>query len=169
MLAITANILVVATIFLTILPPNSFAQTYSEPSGKSWTCYAPHAKNGKRVPVYGMNGYAAGFWAIATYNNEGWPMIVFDVSKLRALPMVAIRYTYYHECAHLSLPTRDEIRANCVGLINMRKNNDILPREEAILREVHYSLNVLPRQYGGNGRVFWDATIKCAGPPKRKR
>ena len=163
--ALTARTWIIAAIFIAFLPLGSVAQTYREPNGRSWTCYAPHAQTGQIVPVVGMNGNAAGFWAFATYDATGWPTIIFDVSQLRNLPLIAVRYTYYHECAHLSIPTRDEIEANCVALINMRDNNDISPHQEDILRQVHYSLTVLPPQYGGNGRVFWDATIDCAGPP----
>ena len=89
---------------------------------------------------------------------------MFDVSELKKLPMIAVRYVYYHECAHLSVPTWNEIEANCVGLLNMRKNNDISRREETVLRRVHYALKYLPPQYGGTGKILWDATMRCAGP-----
>ena len=154
-----------AITLLSLLPLASNAQTYHERSGRTWTCYAPHRYTGEIVPVYGQNGHAGGFWAVANYTNTGWPIIIFDVQELRQYPEIVVRYTYYHECAHLSIPTTDEIEANCVGLLNMRENNDVSPHEEKILRKVHYSLPFLPPQYGGSGRVFWDATIDCAGPP----
>lgn len=150
---------------LTVLPLDTIAQgyppTYREPNGRTWTCYAPHNYTRQRVPVAGINGNAGGFWGLATYNPWGWPMIIFDVNILPRLPAIVKRLVYYHECAHLSLPTLDEVRANCEGLRRMRGNGDISPSQEDELRNIFYSLGSLPPQYGGSGKVFWDNTMRC--------
>ena len=152
---------------LSFLPLASFAQnnppTYQEPSGRTWICHAPHLATGENVPVAGVNGYAGGFWGYATFNSQGWPVIIFDVNQLRRYPLIVARYTYYHECAHLKLPTTDEVLASCEGLQRMRNNGDITQADERILRDVHYSLQILGPQYGGSGKVFWDNIIECAG------
>ena len=161
------KIVVSVAMILTLWPILGLAQrhppTYREPDGRTWTCYAPHGRTGHIVPVAGMNGFAGGFWGFATYNAQGWPTIIFDVSQLGRFPVIVARFTYYHECAHLSLPTTDEIRANCEGLRQMRTNGDISRRQEDQLRRLHYSLGPLGPQYGGSGRVLWDRTIQCAG------
>ena len=158
------------TALLSLLPLATDAQTYDaptyrEPSGRTWTCYAPHGYTWEIVPVLGQNGYVGGFWGFASYTNTGWPVITFDAQQLRQYPLILARFVYYHECAHLSIPTLDEIEANCEALINMRQNNDISPDEENILRDVYYSLPPFLLRDGRNGRALWDATIACAGYP----
>ena len=162
------SFLSVAVVSLVLAPATVRSQgyppTYVEPNGRNWTCDAPHAATGDTVPVAGVNGNAGGFWGFATYNAAGWPVIIFDVAQLRNLPLIVVRFTYYHECAHLVVPTTDEVEANCEGLINMRANGDISPAKENVVKQVHYSLPVLGPRYGGSGKAFWDATIQCAGP-----
>lgn len=163
------RVLGVALAILVLAPttgrPQDYPPTYREPNGRTWTCHAPHGATGQIVPVAGINGNAGGFWGFATYNAAGWPVIIFDVVQLQNLPLIVVRFTYYHECAHLVVPTKNEIKANCEGLINMRYNGDISPTEENILKQVHYSLPYLGPKYGGSGKVFWDKTMQCAGPP----
>ncbi len=158
-------VLCVALAYLFILPGVVTAQppTYSEPSGLSLTCYAPHAATGQVVPVRGMNGNAGGFWGFATYDHSGWPTIIFDVAQLIRLPFIVTRFTYYHECAHLTIPTKDEVVANCVGLKNMRRAGHIDRQGEATIGRVMNSLPYLPPQYGGSGGAYWQATLQCAG------
>ena len=136
--------------------------TYVEPTGLQLTCYAPHAVTGDLVPVLGVNGNLGGFWGFATYDGYGWPVMIFDVFQLSHFPLIVSRYVYYHECAHLSIPTLNEVTASCVGLINMRRNGHIDELGENTLRLVVESLVVLPPQYGGSGKVLWDATLNCA-------
>lgn len=157
----------IAAIYTTVYGSHVFAQgyppTYVEPSGLSRTCYAPHARTGQIVPVAGVNGTAGGYWGYATYNNSGWPVIIFDVSKLSVVPKIVVRFTYYHECAHLSEPTQSEIMANCIALLEMRRNGDLSAQGEAIVEKSTRSLGTLQPQYGGSGDAFWNATLQCAG------
>jgi len=147
----------------TTVEAQRYPPTFTERTGRTYTCYAPHRFTHQIVPVVGTNGRAAGFWGYATYNNTGWPVIIFDVSQLSRLPDIVIRFTYYHECAHLRLQTRNEIKANCAALQEMRKNGDLSKRGEEIVEEVTRSLGPLGPQYGGSGQAFWDATLRCAG------
>lgn len=152
-----------ATIFSWQALAQRYPPTYEEPGGLSLTCYAPHARTGQSVPVAGINGSAGGFWGFATYNNAGWPVIIFDMGPLSRVPEIVVRFTYYHECSHLAGPTSDEIEANCVALKKMRRNGHLSQRGEAVVEETTRSLGRLPPQYRGSGNAFWDATLECAG------
>ena len=101
----------------------------------------------------------------AIYDGAGWPIIVFNRFELGRYPPVVELFAYHHECAHLTLPTTDEVLANCEGLLAMRRSGDITPALEATLRDTHYSFTELDLQYGGSGRAFWDATVECADLP----
>lgn len=147
--------------------PNADAQqfppTYTEPDGYNRTCFAPHRGTRETVPVAGINGNANGFWAYATYNPAGWPVIIFDVPKMVQYPRIVWRFTYFHECAHLTIPTSDEIRANCAALVEMRANGELDEEDEKVVEHTFRSLGSLGAQYGGSGDAFWNATLSCAG------
>ena len=113
------------------------------------------------VPVAGINGPANGFWAYATYNGMGWPTIIFDVSQIAQLPRIVWRFVYFHECAHLTIPTSNEVTANCEALKQMRAEGEIDDRGERTVQRLMESLPTLPPQYGGSGRAFWRATMEC--------
>lgn len=137
------------------------APTFIEPGGRSHTCYARHAVTGQVVPVVGVNGNAGGFMGYATYDPTGWPTIIFDVAQLSSQPPIMWRFIYYHECAHLEIPTTDEVRANCAALLQMRNRENMTPYEEQIIASSVMSRPVLPPQYGGSGTAFWNATMRC--------
>jgi hypothetical protein len=156
---ILALSLVIANASVAQVPP-----TYVDPDGVlQLTCRAPHRATGQLVPVLGVNGYANGFWGFATYNAAGWPTIIFDAAQLSGLPSIVARYVYYHECAHLTVPTTNEFMASCQGLKAMRHRGHITTSQEETLRRVHYSLPSLGPQYGGSGRALWEGTVACAG------
>ena len=134
-------------------------------AGKTWTCYAPHKRTGEIVPVKGMKAPLFSAWSGVIYDGAGWPTIVFNRSQLDLYPPFVALFAYHHECAHLTVPTTDEVLANCEGLIAMRRAGEITPALEEVLRDIHYSLPDLGPKYGGSGRAFWDATVKCADLP----
>ena len=139
--------------------------TYIGPSGKTWTCYAPHKKTGEIVPVKGVKVHFFPAASGTIYDGAGWPIIVFNRFELNRYPPVVELFAYHHECAHLTLPTTHEVLANCEGLLAMRRSGDITPALEATLRDTHYSFTELDLQYGGSGPAFWDATVGCADLP----
>ncbi len=98
-------------------------------------------------------------WNFAT----GRPFIYLNHTILSKYPPIVTRFVFYHECAHLTVWTHDEITANCVALKTIRAAGDLSLRDEAKLREHHYGLGVLDVSLGGSGRAFWDATVRCAG------
>ena len=134
-------------------------------AGKTWTCYAPHKKTGEIVPVKGMKVPLFSAWSGVMYDGAGWPIIMFNRSQLDLYPPIVELFAYHHECAHLTIPTTDEVLANCEGLIAMRRAGDITLALEEVLRDIHYLLPDLGLEYGGSGREFWGATVKCADLP----
>lgn len=138
------------------------APTYIERSGLSLTCYARHRATGQVVPVIGTNGHAGGYWGFATYQPNGYPVIIFDARVLSSFPDVVARFIYYHECAHLKYETTNEIEASCWGLRDMRSDGNVSPAEEQTLARVHHSIGRLEPKYGGSGQRHWDLTTNCA-------
>jgi hypothetical protein len=100
----------------------------------------------------------------------GW-MITWDTQRLSALPTYAHDYIFYHECAHASVPTTDEVIANCRGLVAMRRDGRSSRAIEEMLGRFHASLGWMGAQYGnGYGADYWQRTLQCAGgvitPPR---
>ena len=137
------------------------APTYEEAGGYNQTCYAPNERSGKLVPVLGRKDMAMGYYGFSTHNNAGWPMIIFDPA-LDKYPTIIARFTYYHECAHLAMPTGDEVAANCMALKQMRGNGDLPPEEETVVANFIRSFDKLGDEYMGSGKAFWAATLQCA-------
>jgi hypothetical protein len=77
--------------------------------------------------------------------------ILWNMTKLRALPAAMHDYLFFHECAHARLPTRDEIEANCVGLQDMRAAGKAGPEVQARIA-AHY----------GPDSDYWARTLRCA-------
>lgn len=140
----------------------AYAQTYNDPAGFSLTCMAKNLQTNQIVPVVGTNGNANGHWGFATYAANGWPVIIFDAGQLSKMHPIMARFTYYHECAHLSVPTWDEVKASCIGLKNMRKAGHVSQNEEEIIGEITKSVGPLPPKYLGSGAALWKATLQCA-------
>ena len=109
------GMLVAVPLAAMLLRPSSvFAFTFSD--GTSSQCIAA----GRAVAEVDADpGLAVGFTG-KTVDGAGALRIVWNRAKLDALPAVMHDYIFFHECAHLRVPTRDEIKANCVGLKDMR-------------------------------------------------
>ncbi len=87
--------------------------TYIGPSGKTWTCYAPHKETGEIVPVKGFKVSLFRALSGVIYDAVGWPIIFFHRPQLNRYPPVLELFAYYHECAQLTVPTTDEVLENC--------------------------------------------------------
>jgi hypothetical protein len=77
--------------------------------------------------------------------------ILWNETKLKALPPDVHDYLFFHECAHAKVPTTDEIMANCVGLKDMRSAGRAGAAVEARLTAF----------FGANSS-YWARTVKCA-------
>jgi hypothetical protein len=125
-------------------------------------CYAPPKLGGAQVLVKGQSNNALRFWAYATWDGAGQPVMIFNTAVLSQLPPIMTRFAFYHECAHLMLRTTDEAQANCEALKRMRARRELAPGDEMVLKQEHYRLGALGAQYLGTGKVLWDATVACA-------
>jgi hypothetical protein len=122
-------------------------------------CQAWHA-NGQVVMARERTGPSP-FWAHAALDPDGWPAITYSQTFF-ALPPLMQEFTRIHECMHLALPTSNEVHANCEALKVMRSRGLSLQQEQFI-GTFHWSLGVIPPQYGGSGQTFWAWTMQCAG------
>jgi hypothetical protein len=126
-------------------------------------CHARPKAGGAPVLVKGYIDNELRFWGYSTWDGAGQPIMLFNMGVLSRLPPIMARFTFYHECAHLTLRTTDEVQASCEGLKQMRAKRELSPADEAIVRQEHYRLTALGSLYLGTGRALWDATIACAG------
>jgi hypothetical protein len=77
--------------------------------------------------------------------------IAWNAAKLQSLPPEMHDFIFFHECAHASVPTQDELTANCFGLKAMRAAGRAGPAVEARLGAFY-----------GRGSEFWRKTVACA-------
>ena len=134
----------------------------NDPSFLARTCYARHlAAPQPVVPVYGDDPTIS-FYAYATWRSDGWPIIMLG-PKYYAAPRAMREFVLIHECAHVALPTSDEIVANCTALQYARSFGMSAADETTIAGE-HSRQGTVGFQYGGTGAAFWQLTVACAGP-----
>lgn len=103
--------------------------------------------------------------AVMRLDSEGWPTIIIDAEahKRNAKGSPAIwDFVYFHECAHAQDQTRGEIEANCVAYKEMARRGLMNFHRFKELEAVHFSMLILPEEYGGSGLKFWHKTIECA-------
>jgi hypothetical protein len=91
-------------------------------------------------------------------NRIGWAhrvgdkwQITWNAGRLNALPHELHDFLFFHECAHVRVPTEVEIEANCAGLIQMRAAGRAGPEYEQRLKSV-----VAIKQ------PYWRNTFACA-------
>jgi hypothetical protein len=77
--------------------------------------------------------------------------IVWNEAQLKALPPEMHDFIFFHECAHLSVPTKSEVAANCVGLQAMRTAGRAGFRVESRLAAFY-----------GPDSGYWRQTLACA-------
>lgn len=77
--------------------------------------------------------------------------IVWNEAQLKALPPEMHDFIFFHECAHLSVPTQSEVTANCVGLQAMRTAGRAGFKVESRLAAFY-----------GPDNSYWRQTLACA-------
>jgi hypothetical protein len=139
------------------------SHTYVDPIDQQpRDCYARPRAGGPLMLVKGQHNNALRFWAYATWDGAGHPLMIFNIGMLSQRPPIVTRFAFYHECAHLVLRTTDEVQANCEALRQMRAHRELSRSDELLLQEEHYRLTGLGSRYLGSGRGLWDATMECA-------
>ena len=125
-------------------------------------CVAPHAFTFQPVQVLEMPGPTAGnAYAIAQWAPNGWPAITYG-PRFFGLSALLKDFVKFHECAHLSMVTNNEVQANCVALTEMRRRG-LSQQQELEIARWTVSEGVIGLQYGGTGENFWRFTLQCAG------
>jgi hypothetical protein len=77
--------------------------------------------------------------------------ILWNEAQLKGLPREMHDFIFFHECAHASVPTQNEVTANCVGLQAMR----------AAGRAGFAVESKLAAFYGPDSQ-YWRETLACA-------
>lgn len=90
--------------------------------------------------------------------GAGGYTITWNAAKLASLPPAVHDLIFFHECAHATLPTQDELRANCEGLRMMRATGRAGAAVEAQLALFY-----------GAANPYWVNTLKCADPSPAPR
>ncbi len=158
--------------FLLLACVSGLAQAFDRSDGVQVQCTVEH--NGERRVVnevwlgHGDAGdrhpELGGAAAVVRPDEQGWPVIYFDrvtIKPMRDNEPHMLDFIFYHECAHATDPTRDEIEANCeayLALDNLGMMNETLERA---LAHSHRKMMRLPSRYGGSGAAFWDKTMAC--------
>ncbi len=117
-----------------------------------------HGDAGDRHPELG------GAAAVVRPDEHGWPVISFDrvtIKPMRDNEPYMLDFIFYHECAHATDPTRDEIEANCEAYMELERLGLMNEALERALARSHKKMMRLPSRYGGSGAAFWDKTMAC--------
>jgi hypothetical protein len=157
---------ILIAIGLTLTQATANAQsTYVDPDGSTFVCMGVNQMTGQSVFVPGVNGQLlVGNPARARWDPSGAPYIIFDPVQIAAKPPYERKFIFFHECAHVAIPTLDEVAANCRALIEVRSRGLLSPAEEQGLEAATRALGPLQPIYLGSGTAFWNATVACAGP-----
>jgi hypothetical protein len=137
--------------------------SWAAPALAAPDCTAPNLYSGQvqKVAQYPMPDQEYPVWAISNYDGYGNPYIVFGASFFR-LPEIMRAFTFLHECAHLISKNPNEVAANCVAL-KVAREQGLTAEVEAEIAKFHFGLGLLPPQFGGSGKAYWEATLNCAG------
>ena len=92
--------------------------------------------------------------------GSGWT-IDWNLLLLSSAPDVEHDFVFFHECAHARTGTRDELEANCTGLVDMRAAGRAGRVVEAKLAAYHHRQGYLGEPYG-IARDYWARTVACA-------
>jgi len=102
--------------------------------------------------------YRLGRTAIVASTGSGY-RITWNATKLKRLPAEVHDLMFFHECAHARVPTQDELKANCVGLKEMRAAG-----------RAGFAVETKLAAFYGPRNAYWENTLKCAaadaGPPQ---
>jgi hypothetical protein len=77
--------------------------------------------------------------------------IAWNAAMLQSLPPEVHDFIFFHECAHASVPTQDELTANCVGLKVMRAAG-----------RAGFAVEAKLGAFYGRGSEYWRKTVACA-------
>ena len=151
-----AAIVLVATL---LAPAGAAAFTFSD--GSHGECAT--SEGVAREREHGADDPSAprGFIGVTHHEpGSGWT-IDWNLLLLSSAPDVEHDFVFFHECAHARTGTRDELEANCTGLVDMRAAGRAGRVVEAKLAAYHHRQGYLGEPYGV-ARDYWARTVACA-------
>jgi hypothetical protein len=81
--------------------------------------------------------------------------ILWNEAQLKTLPREMHDFIFFHECAHASVPTQNEVTANCVGLQAMRTAG-----------RAGFAVESKLAAFYGADNQYWRETLACANAYK---
>jgi hypothetical protein len=140
-------------------PGSASAFTFSD--GAEQVCMTDRGVARERLHAPGDPSAPGGFIGYTHLDpDEGW-VIDWNGLMLSSAPAYAHDFIFFHECGHAKGRTFDELKANCIGLIDMRAAGRAGPSVEAQLAAYHKKLGNMGPEYGW-GNEFWARTVACA-------
>ncbi len=131
-------------------------------------CVGRNVFTGFPVNVYEISdSFLNSAVAYANWDAYGNPYIAYGPRYYQLQSSLLRQFMQLHECAHHQSAGGDEIMANCMALVTLRRNALSANQESAIAQwHITYDSIYGPigAQYGGSGAAFWQLTLQCAGP-----
>jgi hypothetical protein len=93
--------------------------------------------------------------AVTERRGDGY-VIEWNAAKLSALPAPMHDFLFFHECAHATVPTQDEVVANCQGLRMMRAAG-----------RAGFAVESKLSAFYGPDNAYWAQTLQCANAPPK--
>lgn len=138
-----------------LLPLNAVSQDTIKPDKLS--CSARHLDTNQLVEVKTVSGITGGKVATAQW-PLGYPTIVINDSTFVKLPDNAKQFIYYHECAHLTLNSKDEYGADCESI------NVLVGKHSFSEIDVRKLIQTLTKNLGWSRR--WQELLNCESVPE---
>jgi hypothetical protein len=147
--------------FLVVLAPPTGACAFTFSDGIEEVCTTSDGMVRERYHPADDPTAPGGFIGFTHFDPAAGWIVDWNVLMLSSAPSYVHDFVFFHECAHAKLRTFDEVKANCLGLIDMRAEGRAGKVIEARLAAYHKRLGDMGPEYG-QGSVFWARTLACA-------
>jgi hypothetical protein len=144
---------------LLLLPGVAAAFTFSD--GSHGECATSEGVALERDHPADDPGAPRGYIGFTHHEAGGGWVIDWNLLLLSSAPEAEHDFVFFHECAHARTGTLDELEANCVGLVDMRRAGRAGREVEARLAAYHRRQGYLGEPYGV-ARDYWAQTVACA-------
>jgi hypothetical protein len=156
-----ATPLFLALVLLGILAWPTSARAFTFSDGSVAVCWTSDGMVSERYHPADDPAAPSGYVGFTHVDaGAGW-ITDWNGLMLSSLPSDVHDFVFFHECAHAKLRSFDEVKANCLGLIDMRAAGRAGRDIEAKLAAYHKRLGDMGPEYG-QGKAFWAKTLACA-------
>jgi len=150
-----------AFVFLALLVQPASASAFAFSDGVEETCTTSDGVVRENYHPADDPTAPAGFIAVTHFDpGFGW-VTDWNLLLLSSASSEVHDFVFFHECAHAKSRSFDEVKANCLGLLDMRAEGRAGPAVETRLAAFHKRMGDMGPPYG-QGQVFWARTIACA-------